>query len=143
MRLAAAMEELSDALIHADMKGPANPLNSSRREYRGLQYGPLVEASSRGALVEWLSNELLTPPENMSADERRGLALMRQLLRRLRYENDDVRPTTPSVARRPRTAFSTSLPPLFSSPQRSTASSPPASPNPIPPRGRGLDPMCL
>ena len=143
VRLAAAMEELSDALIHADMKGPANPLNSSRREYRGLQYGPLVEASSRGALVEWLSNELLTPPENMSADERRGLALMRQLLRRLRYENDDVRPTTPSVARRPRTAFSTSLPPRLSLPQRSTASSPPASPNPIPPLGRGLDPMRL
>ena len=140
VRLAAAMEELSDALIHADMKGPANPLNSSRREYRGLQYGPLVEASSRGALVEWLSNELLTPPENMSADERRGLALMRQLLRRLRYENDDVRPTTPSVARRPRTASSTSLPPRLSLPQRSTASSPPASPNPIPPLGRGLDP---
>ena len=137
VRLAAAMEELSDALIHADMKGPANPLNSSRREFRGLQYGPLVEASSRGALVEWLSNELLTPPENMSADERRGLALMRQLLRRLRYENDDVRPTTPSVARRPRTACSTSPPPLFSLPQRSTASSPPASPNPIPPRGPG------
>ena len=143
VRLAAAMEELSDALIHADMKGPANPLNSSRREYRGLQYGPLVEASSRGAFVEWLSNELLTPPENMSADERRGLALMRQLLRRLRYENDDVRPTTPSVARRPRTAFSTSLPPRLSLPQRSTATSPPASPNPIPPRGRGLDPMRL
>ena len=141
VQLAAAMEELSDALIHADMKGPANPLNSSRREYRGLQYGPLVEASSRGALVEWLSNELLTPPENMSADERRGLALMRQLLRRLRYENDDVRPTTPSVARRPRTASSTSLPPRLSLPQRSTASSPPASPNPIPPRGPGLDPM--
>ena len=57
VRLAAAMEELSDALIHEDMKGPTNPLDSSRREYRGLQYGPLVEASSRGALVEWLSNE--------------------------------------------------------------------------------------
>ena len=125
------------------MKGPANPLNSSRREYRGLQYGPLVEASSRGAFVEWLSNELLTPPENMSADERRGLALMRQLLRRLRYENDDVRPTNPSVARRPRTAFSTSLPPRLSLAQCSAATSPPASPNPIPPRGRGLDPMRL
>ena len=35
----------------------------------------------------------------MSADERHGLALMRQLLRRLRYENDDVRPTNPQ--RRP------------------------------------------
>jgi len=85
-RAAKVFDELADHLLLLDIEGHANIFNTTDRRLRGLTYGPLMVDKYRGAMLEWMVLQHTRKP-GCTDDARllaKDLAVMRQLLRRLR-----------------------------------------------------------